>query len=78
MGPFWEQVKHVKVEEGMKASVDADICTGCGLCCDMCPEVFEMGDSVARVRVSDVPDSATASCREAAEACPVEAIRITT
>ena len=26
----------------MKAIVDPDICTGCGECADICPEVFEM------------------------------------
>jgi ferredoxin len=28
----------------MKAVVDKDLCTGCGLCEDTCPEVFEMKD----------------------------------
>jgi len=26
----------------MKAAVDKDLCTGCGLCEDTCPEVFEV------------------------------------
>ena len=32
-----------------------DNCTACGLCVDTCPEVFEMGDSIAEVIVSTVP-----------------------
>ena len=60
----------------MKATIDEETCIGCGLCVDACPEVFEMADDVARVTVTDVPDAATSTCREAAESCPVEAIAI--
>ena len=60
----------------MKASVDQDTCTGCGLCVDTCPEVFEMGDDTANVMVDDVPAEAAGTCKEAAENCPVEAISI--
>ena len=61
----------------MKARVDQDLCTGCGLCPDICPEVFEMGDDdLAKVKVDPVPAEAEQSCREAAEQCPVEAISV--
>jgi len=60
----------------MKASVDADLCTGCGLCEDTCPEVFEMDEELAKVIVDEVPAGAEENCREAAESCPVEAIII--
>ena len=60
----------------MKAKVDADACTGCGLCEETCPEVFELSDDVAKVKVDVVPPEAQDSCREAAQDCPVEAISI--
>ena len=60
----------------MKAIVDLDLCTGCGLCVDTCPAVFEMDDAVARVLVASVPEDALDTCREAADNCPVEAIKI--
>ena len=60
----------------MKVSVDADLCTGCELCIDTCPEVFEMEDDVSKAKVEVVPEDAEESAREAAEDCPVEAIAI--
>ena len=60
----------------MKAIVDQDACTGCGLCADTCPEVFEMDGDTARVKVGTVSAEDEGSCREAMEGCPVEAISI--
>lgn len=60
----------------MRASVDEN-CTGCGVCVDVCPEVFELSDDeVAKVIVSQVPEAAEDTCREAAEGCPTEAIHL--
>lgn len=58
----------------MTASVDKEKCTGCGLCPDICPQVFELTGDVAKVIVGIVPEEAEIACREAAESCPVEAI----
>ena len=61
----------------MKAIVDADLCTGCGLCVATCPEVFDMGDDdIAAVIATPVPDTAEDTCQDAADDCPVEAISI--
>lgn len=60
----------------MKAVVDKDVCTGCGLCCDTCPDVFEMKDVVAVVKVAEIPASAEDCAKQAAADCPVEAIKV--
>lgn len=61
----------------MKTRVDPDLCTGCELCVQTCPDVFEMtDDSVAQAKAEVVPEAQQGSCREAAEDCPVEAIQI--
>ena len=58
----------------MKVEVDKDLCTGCGLCEDTCPEIFEIKDNIATRKVSKVPENLIESCKQAAEDCPVEAI----
>lgn len=60
----------------MKTRIDADLCTGCGLCPDIAPEVFELNGEVAEVIANPVPAGAEDKAREAAESCPVEAIII--
>lgn len=60
----------------MKAIVDPNTCTGCELCTNICPDVFEMKGDVAAAKVNPVPKSAEASCVEAKDSCPVTAILI--
>jgi ferredoxin len=60
----------------MKASIDPDLCSGCELCVQTCPEVFEMQGDVAVVKVDPIPDELQASAQEATDDCPVEAIKM--
>ena len=60
----------------MKVRVDPDICIGCGLCVQICPEVFEMEGDKAVVRTDTVPKDVESTCRQAADECPVTAIII--
>ena len=59
----------------VKAVVDRDLCIGCSLCVDTCPEVFAMGDDNLAYTIGEsVPPDQYDCVREAAEICPVEAI----
>ena len=60
----------------MKVSISEDDCAGCGLCEEICPEVFEVVDDIAKVKVAVVPKELEDAVREAAESCPTEAILI--
>ena len=60
----------------MKATVDKSLCTGRGLCSDICPEVFEFDGSKAIAKVDKIPTEVETACRDAAHQCPSEAIKI--
>lgn len=62
----------------MKAVVDRELCIGCGLCAETCPEVFAMmDDGYAHPIVDPIPHEEYDCVREATDVCPVEAIAIT-
>jgi ferredoxin len=60
----------------MKVRVDKDLCTGCGLCIDTCPEVFEMVNDTAEAKSEVVDASLEDKVKEAAQNCPTEAIKV--
>ncbi len=60
----------------MKVTVDTSLCTGCELCCDSVPDVFEMDGSTAKAKVDEVPVGLEDAVKDAAANCPVEAIKI--
>jgi ferredoxin len=60
-------IKKVWIEEG---------CTACGLCEDICPEVFKMEDIATVIDGVNYADYEE-MIKEAAEDCPVEVIKFT-
>jgi len=58
-----------------KVKVDKALCTGCGVCVDMCPDIFQLGaDGLADVVKEG--DCGGTSMEEVVSGCPVNAIII--
>ncbi|MDD2363994.1 MAG: ferredoxin [Eubacteriales bacterium] len=61
----------------MKAYIDRDGCISCGLCEEICPEVFRIADDgLAEVIVDEVPEEVKDEAIEAAESCPTSVITV--
>ncbi|NLW73889.1 MAG: ferredoxin [Clostridiales bacterium] len=61
----------------MKATIEREGCIACGLCTELCPEVFRMADDgLAEVYTDPVPAEAEDTAREAEESCPVSVIKV--
>ncbi|SEG67318.1 ferredoxin [Thermomonospora echinospora] len=59
----------------MKITVDADRCRGHGVCCALCPEVFDLSDDgYAVVLTPEVPAEFRETVRTAMGQCPERAI----
>ncbi len=53
-----------------------DGCTSCGLCEDICPEVFKINDEATVIEDVNYSDYEK-QIKEASESCPVEVIKYT-
>ncbi len=61
----------------MKATVDKELCIGCGICESICPRVFFMdGDGKASVKVHPLTTELMDCAQEAEGQCPVSAISV--
>jgi len=57
----------------MKVKVDTNKCIGCGACESVCPKVFVLKEGKAIAKVKETNEKCA---KEAAETCPVQAIKL--
>jgi len=70
----------------MKIILDKSKCIGCGSCTALCPKIFELGEDgkahIKEARIEEKTENEELEvekldcAKEAAEACPVQAIQI--
>ncbi len=58
-----------------KPKVDQDLCIACGICSQVCPEVFDVGPDGKSVVKTDA-DLNAACIQDAIDQCPVGAISL--
>jgi len=56
--------------------IDEDLCSGCGTCEAVCPDVFGLGDDGLAHVVEGSDCQEAGCCEEAADSCPEEAITL--
>lgn len=57
-----------------KVTVDENACVGCGLCVNLCPNVFELNESgIVKVKANE---SEGCDLQDIASQCPVNAITV--
>jgi ferredoxin len=60
----------------MKATIDHDGCISCGMCIDICPDIFRMGNDEKAEVYGEINASNEDSAKEARDSCPVSVISI--
>ena len=57
-----------------RIEIDRSLCSGYGTCIDLAPDLFELSDDL--VAVARVGETSAGAAVEAADACPMGAIRL--
>lgn len=63
----------------MKVKVNQEACIGCGACCAICDEIFDINDeglSTVKDGKDEVPQELEDAVHEALESCPTGAIEV--
>lgn len=56
----------------MVVRIDVDACIGCGVCSQLCPEIFKLDEDEGKAVV--ISQAACEALKEAVDSCPVYAI----
>ncbi|MCX6789298.1 MAG: ferredoxin [Candidatus Gribaldobacteria bacterium] len=59
----------------MQIKIDQTKCIGCGTCCALCPDFFDLGDNNKAILKKTETEN-IGCAREAAEVCPAQCIAI--
>ena len=60
----------------MRATIDRSNCIGCGVCTDLCPDVFRMADDNLAEVYGEISESNVDAAKEAESSCPVSVITV--
>ena len=61
----------------LRVIADRSACCGYGVCAELCPEVYKVDDiGVVTLLMDVVPENLAEKAREAASACPTNALRV--
>ncbi len=60
----------------MRPKVDKEKCIGCGTCVALCPASFKWDDSGIKAEEIIPPGDTAAAIKDAASACPTQAISL--
>jgi len=58
----------------MKIKVNKQKCLGCGVCINLCPEVFELKDGKSKIKQKANLEKNKDCIKQAIDSCPVQAI----
>ncbi|HAJ94507.1 MAG TPA: ferredoxin [Synergistaceae bacterium] len=58
----------------MGIKINLDECIGCGVCSQLCPEIFKLDEDEGKSMV--ISQKITDCAKEASDSCPVSAITI--
>jgi len=58
----------------MLVKVNQEECIGCGVCAQICPEVFELDEDAGKAKV--IHNEGADCAQEAADSCPVGCIAV--